>query len=94
MVMTEFKVNNKISIRCITYSTRYSWGHKGTLTLDGEDVLNTKVTYQNRTWESYQFQSLLYHVAYRAHKLKLLTKEESDEIVEFAKSGDRGVRGY
>lgn len=78
--MTEFNIDDNISIDCWTYETRYSWGHKATLYISGYPVKEFKIVYYNRTWEAYQFQSMLYHIADRALKAKLITEEQAKAI--------------
>ena len=48
-----------------SFSNRNNWGHKGNVSLyDSEGNFDgyaeRKIVYYNRTWESYQYQSLLY----------------------------------
>lgn len=57
--MTNFKINEHLTVECEYYKTRYSWGHKGWLYRDGQGVGYKKIVYQNRTWERYTFESLL-----------------------------------
>lgn len=82
--MKTFKINDKISIDAEYYETRYSWGHKAYLYINGEQVGYKKATYYNRTWESYQFQSVMESVV-DANK-KLFTKEEFDFTLEYLKN--------
>lgn len=77
-----FKINDKIEIEAEYYETRYSWGHKAWLSVDGRNVEYKKITYYNRTWESYQFQSILYSII---EKTKALTKEEKEEANKWIK---------
>lgn len=56
---------NKLSIKCWTEDTRYGFRHLAELrqTQEGEETrTNAKCTYYNRTWESYQYQSVLFNV--------------------------------
>lgn len=61
--MQTFKINSHLSAECETYQTRYSWGHKAWLYRDGQEISYTKITYYNRTWESYEFESILRKLA-------------------------------
>ena len=36
-----------------------SWGHSATLYIDGVEKSHTHIRYYNRTWESYEFESVL-----------------------------------
>ena len=60
--MKLFKINNKIEIVCNSESTRYGFRHLATLFVNGIESEKGKCTYQNRTWESYEFQSVLFDV--------------------------------
>ena len=43
-----------------TYENSHNWGHKATLLHNGTHELNTyKITYYNRTWEKYEYQSVI-----------------------------------
>lgn len=65
----EFKITKHITIEAEYYETRYLWGHKAWIFLDGEEVGYAKATYYNRTWESYEFQSVCQSVVEKARKL-------------------------
>lgn len=54
-----FNLTKKIKIECKTYETRYSWGHYAYLYIDGKYIGEKKITYYNRAWEAYTFQSIL-----------------------------------
>ena len=88
-----YKINDKLAIGAEVYETRYSWGHKAHLyrvrTPEHNDDLiqSVKVTYYNRTWERYQFESALYQVVSRALKNKVITQEEADTCNDY-------IRGY
>ena len=50
----------ELSIVAHTYENSHNWGHKATLLHNGTHELNTyKITYYNRTWESYEYQSVI-----------------------------------
>jgi hypothetical protein len=42
-----------------SWSTSRSWGHKTRLYINNNYVDDNKVSYLNRTWESYQYQSCM-----------------------------------
>lgn len=60
--MKIFKINKSIEIVCNAESTRSGFRHLATLFVDGVETTDGKCTYQNRTWESYEFQSVLFNV--------------------------------
>lgn len=50
----------EFEIVAYSYETRNSWGHKATLIHNGTHELNRyKITYYNRTWETYRYQSVI-----------------------------------
>ena len=64
MIYTKtFKINKHLSVECEVYETRYSWGHKAWLYRDGAEIGYKKITYYNRTWEAYEFESILRSLA-------------------------------
>ena len=83
--MKTFEVNKDIKIEAEYYETRYSWGHKAYLYLNGEQVGYKKITYYNRTWERYTFESILYAIV---ESSKALSKEQKAEAVNYIKHYD------
>jgi len=91
-----FIVNDKIGIGAETYQTRYSWGHKAHLyrrtpeDQSDEHVQSVKKTYYNRTWERYEFESVLYEVVGKALKNKAITAPEAETCNDFIKAYEPG----
>ena len=60
MKIFECKAYPEFKIVAHTYENSHNWGHKATLLHNGTHELNTyKITYYNRTWEKYEYQSVL-----------------------------------
>ncbi len=78
--MKMFEINDRIVICCEWKKTRMAFKHTATLRLDGRLVDETKICYQNRTWESYEFQSVMEKLI---DKTKALTKDEKTLALEF-----------
>ncbi len=81
--MKMFEINDRIVICCEWKKTRMAFKHTATLRLDGRLVDETKICYQNRTWESYEFQSVMEKLI---DKTKALTKDEKTLALEFIKN--------
>lgn len=65
MRIFECKAYPEFKIVAYSYDTRSSWGHKAELIKNNDYTLNTyKIRYYNRTWESYQYQSVIKSVLY------------------------------
>lgn len=90
-----FKINDKLAIGAETYETRHSWGHKAHLYRvhtpkhDDELIESDKITYYNRTWEAYEFESILYHLVEKALKNRVITKDEAETCNTFIKDPKR-----
>ena len=52
----------ELTINCFIYETQHNWGHRCHVYLNGADWGEYKITYYNRTWERFKFESLLYKV--------------------------------
>ena len=57
--MKIFKINEDLSVVCEFQKTRTAFRHVANIIHNGHDVYKTKVVYSNRTWESYEFQTVL-----------------------------------
>jgi len=57
--MRIFNLNNEYNIVCNSESTRYGFRHIATLHKAGYSIAKTKVCYYNRTWERFEFESVL-----------------------------------
>lgn len=77
--MRIFKINKNLSIVCDSVSTRSGFKHTAILMNGGyQTVFEAKVCYQNRTWERYQFETVLGCLAKKM--------EASDNFFEEAKT--------
>ena len=60
MKIFECKAYPEFKIVAYTYETSSSWGHKAELIRNNDYTLNTyKIRYYNRTWECYEYQSVI-----------------------------------
>ena len=90
-----FKINDKLAIGAEVYQTRHSWGHKAHLyrvhtpERDDECIESDKITYYNRTWERYEFESILFSLVEKALKHHTITKEEAETCNAYIKSPQR-----
>lgn len=57
--MQKFRLNKDIDIIAEHQNTRSGFRHVATLMYKGRGVEETKATYLNRTWEAYEFQSVV-----------------------------------
>lgn len=52
-------INENTKIFCRSFSTRSSWGHIAWCEYKGKVVEQVKVRYYNRTWERYQYETVM-----------------------------------
>jgi hypothetical protein len=74
-----FKINDKVQIVARQEDARDGFNHTATLYINGKAVDSAKVHYINRTWESYEFQTVM-------QRLVDKTTELSDAEKQSAKS--------
>lgn len=74
--MQLFKISKSLEVQAETYETRYSWGHKAWLFRNSQEIDYKKITYSNRTWEAYEFESILESLA----RSKELTEKEKKQF--------------
>ncbi len=64
--MQTFKINKHLEVVCESQSTRYGFRHLATLLREGREIDTRKRCYYNRTWERYEFESVLEDLAEKA----------------------------
>lgn len=57
--MQTFKITKELEAICQWQNTRYGFKHTATLLRNGQEILETKACYYNRTWEAYEYESVL-----------------------------------
>ena len=57
--MRLFQLNADYAVVCEFVSTRSGFKHVATLLFKGEEIDSTKICYSNRTWERFQYESVL-----------------------------------
>lgn len=80
-----FKINDRIAIVARHEDARDGFNHTATLYIDGKAVDSAKVHYINRTWESYEFQTVMQKLVDKATELSSTEKEQAKKWL----SGDR-----
>jgi hypothetical protein len=83
--MKTFKITKDIEVVCQSESTRSGFRHLATLLKKGIEEETAKCCYLNRTWERYEFQSVLNKIVNKAFKNKILSEKEKklcDDFIE------------
>lgn len=69
--MKTFKLSDEYEVVCVSEGTRYGFRHLATLLKNGLEVDKAKICYYNRTWESYEFESVKNKLINQNAELKL-----------------------
>jgi hypothetical protein len=82
-----FLLNDQYSIKCTWQSTRYGFRHLASLISlpDYNEVCKTKACYYNRTWESFEYESVIQDLL---RKTDLLTDEQKNEFLNRIRQED------
>lgn len=81
--MKTFKLDEHTEVVCEYEKTRYGFRHIAVLLIDGREVERDKCCYYNRTWEGYEFQSVLIKVVNKATKNKIITEQKRASYIEW-----------
>jgi hypothetical protein len=81
-----FRINRKITAICRSEKTRYGFRHLAELQYNGREVGHAKACYYNRTWERYQFQTVIFGAIENAKNN--LTVREYNAAKRWAEVGD------
>ncbi len=73
-----FNINENMDIVCLFKATRNGFKHEGWVEIGGIKSEKIKINYLNRTWERYEFETLLSKIL---GKTLLFTVEEKNEIL-------------
>lgn len=60
--MRIFTLSKEYSVVCNSKDTRNGFKHEATLHKNGFSIYQTKICYLNRTWEAYEYESILHKV--------------------------------
>jgi len=64
--MTSFKLNPEYDIVCYSEGTRNGFRHVAILMKNGYEVNKATANYLNRTWESYEYESVIYKLLHKS----------------------------
>lgn len=86
-----FNINEKTKIYAQSEKTRDGFRHVATLIVDGQPVDKATAHYQNRTWESYEYESVINKLI---GNTSYLTKEQEENAKKkFAEESHKKVEG-
>lgn len=78
--MQTFTINDKYTIVCTSKGTRNGFYHRATLMINGSESINSRVSYINRTWEAWTFQTVIYSLLHKAVDKGIITADQNSEF--------------
>jgi len=78
--MQNFQINERVNVECHTNSTKSGFSHIAKLFINGKQVKKVSCQYLNRTWERYQYESVLKKLANKA--TKILSGSDFEDLVK------------
>jgi hypothetical protein len=89
--MKIFKITEKIEVICEAKKTRSGFKHEATLVKNSNTYETVKCCYLNRTWECYEYQSVLYKLI---EKTTALSNEEKETCKKFINQDHTDWSGF
>jgi len=77
---TEFKINERMKIIGKTQNTRNGFRHLVEFYRDDKLIESRSVSYLNRTWESYNYETAISNLLKKMVKNRDLTQDEAKQI--------------
>ena len=77
--MKTFKLDKNTEVICEWKKTRMAFKHVATLMINGYEEDSAKICYQNRTWEGFEFESVLNKLL---DKTKVLTERKRTNFLK------------
>lgn len=88
--MKTFKIDEKYEIVCKSENTRYGFRHLASLYRTGSSgttvlIEKAKECYYNRTWESFEYETVMYRLLKKA---QILTEEQTKAFMEACRKNE------
>jgi len=88
---TIFRVDDKTEIQAVSEPTRNGFRHVAVLKVNGEEVDKSTAHYLNRTWESYEYESVIHDLI---EKTSYIPKEDKEKVKKkFAEASHQKIEG-
>jgi hypothetical protein len=85
------QINQNAEVKCYYQKTSYGFRHVAEYHNNYRLVATAKATYYNRTWESYEYESVLIKLKDKIKDNKLLPENEIIELEQFIKDPQRPI---
>ena len=85
-----FTIDDRTQIKCYWIRTRYGFKHEAKMVRDGIECGFAKCCYYNRTWESFEYETVISNLL---HKSPLYTDEQKRIIMDAFRKGEHEAIG-
>lgn len=89
-----FKISETLTVECQTQNTNYGFRHLATLYYKDRELVEAKVCYYNRTWEAWNYQTVILEAINKAYKVRKLSDDEKSEAVVWANGDHTDWSGF
>jgi hypothetical protein len=79
--MKIFKLSDNIEVVCESLGTNYGFRHIAHLMVNGNEIDKNKICYYNRTWECFEFESVLIRLIENSKRLDEFQKERFIKVI-------------
>jgi hypothetical protein len=79
---------NRYSFACMWEKTRSGFRHVCHVLRNGHDIREVKVNYLNRTWERYDFQTVLFKAIATLREQSMIPDSDFEELYNRIKEGE------
>ena len=76
--MKTFKISKTIEIECESKSSKMGFNHIARLKINGLEIRKDIINYYNRTWESFEYESVILKILVNAN----YSKTEIDKLMK------------
>jgi hypothetical protein len=86
--METYKINDNLTFEAWYWKKGGRWGHEARAIWHGREIETARVTYQNRTWEAYTYQSVMEKLIDNLDQYKEIPLKDRIMASIFIKTGD------
>jgi len=87
--MDKFTVNSEFTFSCRYYNRLNGFQHNCTLYKGDKRLSSCHIEYWNRTWELFNFQSVMQHAVNLARSNKKISEAQQEELLKWLKEERR-----
>lgn len=87
--MEHYTITENLYFQAWSWRKSGRWGHKAKAVYNGREIAEVNITYLNRTWEAYEFQSVMQKLIEVLDAEKTVPLKDRIQAYKIVKTGDR-----